>query len=329
MKKYLSIVIIGLTIIVASIVLGIYIWRGLSPTLVEALGYSKKDILVIVNMDDIGLHSDVTNASFDALRFGMAKSGSIMVPCPDFERTIDLLKKNPVMDIGIHLTLTCEWGEKYPWSPILPKNRVPSLYNSKGIMWPDLNSFILHANIQEAIWEMDAQIQKLIKSAIMPSHIDGHMSFYYTDDKLFKGAMELSRKYKIPMRVWRQRRYRLPLFPNNLPYLQKMGFVFPNSSNGFYTIEGEEQNPSLRAKSYLDYLKKLKPGIHEIITHFAFQSGPLMDLIGNQNVSIRYNDYKVWTDSTTKTLTEKIGIKFINFKQLQELQAKKINNEGK
>ena len=73
------------------------------PTLAEQLGYSDKDILVIVNIDDVGLHKDETEASFRALNFGMVKSGSIMVPCPNFDQVIKLWQENPEIDLGIHL----------------------------------------------------------------------------------------------------------------------------------------------------------------------------------------------------------------------------------
>ena len=88
------------------------------PTLAERLGYSDKDIIVIVNIDDVGMHKDETEASFRALNFGMVKSGSIMVPCPNYDQVIKLWRENPEIGLGIHLTLTCEWGEKYPWAPV-------------------------------------------------------------------------------------------------------------------------------------------------------------------------------------------------------------------
>ena len=82
------------------------------PTLAEQLGYSDKDILVIVNIDDIGMHKDETEASFRALNFGMVKSGSVMVPCPNFGQVIKLWKENPEIDLGIHFTLNMRMGRK-------------------------------------------------------------------------------------------------------------------------------------------------------------------------------------------------------------------------
>ena len=90
--------------------------RRYFSSLREDLGYSRRDILVIVNIDDVGLHKDETEASFKAFRFGMVKSGSIMVPCPNYAEAVRLWRENPGIDLGIHLTVTAEWGKKYPYS---------------------------------------------------------------------------------------------------------------------------------------------------------------------------------------------------------------------
>ena len=85
------------------------------PTLAEQLGFTKDSIIVIVHADDIGMHIDQTDGAFEAMKYGMVKTGSIMVPCPDFDRTTMIWEKNSNLDLGIHLTLNSDWGEKYGW----------------------------------------------------------------------------------------------------------------------------------------------------------------------------------------------------------------------
>src|SRR4030042_4805814 len=177
-----------------------HIKRKYYPTLAEQLGYSDKDILVIVNIDDVGLHKDETEASFRALNFGIVKSGSIMVPCPNFNHVIKLWKENPEIDFGIHFTLTCEWGVKYPWTPVLSKKVVPSLYNTEGIMWQNVKELLHHARRKEIGLELEAQINKVVDTGLKPSHLDYHMDFAYHSD-LFSIVLELSRKYNLPLRA--------------------------------------------------------------------------------------------------------------------------------
>ncbi len=291
------------------------------PSLAEQLGYSNKDILVIVNIDDVGIHPDETEASFSTLNYGLVKSGSIMVPCPSFNRAIKLWKENVKLDLGIHLTLTCEWGKKYSWSPVLPETMVPSLYNSEGIMWPDIPSLLQHAKREEIYAELESQIKRILDEGLGPSHLDHHMDFYYHAD-LFSDVMNLSYKYNLPMRVWRRRVYRLPLYKNNLMSLREKGYVFPDTQKGIYMMGGDNQSLDFRKAKYYEHLRSLKPGVHNIKVHIAFQTEELQSIMGSHSSSIRQIDYDVWTSDDTRKLAEELGITFIGYRPLQQLQGR-------
>ena len=290
-------------------------------SLAQQLGYSDKDILVIVNIDDVGMHKDETEASFMALNFGIVKSGSIMVPCPSFSQVIKLWQENPEIDLGIHLTLTCEWGAKYPWTPVLSKANVPSLYNPEGIMWPDIPELLQHAKIKDIKMELEEQINKILAAGLKPTHLDDHMDLHNHLD-LFSIIMELSRKYNLPMRVWKRRRYKYPILKNNLISLRRKGFVFPDSQKGIYYMGGHNQSHDFRKAKYYDYLKSLKPGVHNIKIHIAFQTEELQNIMGKHYSSIRQIDYDVWTADDTKKLAQELGIIFIGYRPLQQLQEK-------
>jgi predicted glycoside hydrolase/deacetylase ChbG (UPF0249 family) len=291
-----------------------------SPTLAEQLGYSDKDVIVIVNIDDVGIHKDVTEASFRALNFGIVKSGSVMVPCPNFDQVIELWKENVEIDLGVHLTLTCEWGEKYPWSPVLPRSDVPSLYNPKGIMWATVKELLRHGKRKDIINELHAQINKILDAGLKPSHLDHHMDFYYHPD-LFSDVMELSRKYNLPMRVWKRKKYKLRLFKNNLTALRKKGYVFPDTQMGIYTMGGQNQTHAFRREKYFEHMRSLKPGVHNIKVHIGFQTKELKNIMGSHYSSVRQIDYDVWSCEDTREIADELGIIFIGFRPLQELQG--------
>jgi len=296
------------------------------PTLAKRLGYSDKAILVIVNIDDVGLHKDVTEASFKALKFGMVKTGSIMVPAPNFERAINLWQENPEIDLGIHLTLTSdEWGEKYSGSTVLPKTDVPSLYSPQGIMWTTDEAFVMHAKRKDMENEMEAQIRKVLDTGLKPSHLDHHMSIYSHPDFL-SILVELSLKYKLPMHLPGRRRYKLPFIKNNFSSLRRRGHVFPDTQMGIY--QKGEQNLTLdfwKAR-YHDRLRSLKPGVHIIKVHIAFNTKELQSITGLHDSSIRQIDYDVWTSDDTKKLAQELGITFIGYRPLQHLQEKVMLN---
>lgn len=290
-------------------------------SLARRLGYSDQDILVIVNIDDIGLHKDATVASFRALSFGMVMTGSVMVPCPDYSRVVQLWNENPEIDLGIHLTLTCEWGARYSWTPILSSGEVPSLYNPDGIMWATVEELLRHATRQDIHRELDAQINRMLDDGLDPSHLDHHMDFYYVAEDIFADVMELSRKYNLPMRVWRRRRYRLPFVKNNLAALRRKGFVFPDTQMGLYGMKGQDQSIVTRKKRYHDYLRSLKPGVHNIKLHTAFLTEELQNIMGPHHASIRQIDYEVWTSEETRRIANDLGIKYVGFRPLQRLQS--------
>jgi chitin disaccharide deacetylase len=294
-----------------------------SPKLVEQLGYSDEDILVIVNIDDVGLHKDETEASFSALKFGIVKSGSIMAPSPNFEHAVELWLENPEIDLGVHLTLTSEWGERYPWTPLLPETRVPSLYNPEGIMWPTDQAFLLHAKRKDMEMELEAQINKVLDTGLKPSHIDHHMSIHRHSDFL-SIVLELSRKYSLPVYVPGRKRYKLPFIKNNPRSLRRRGYALSDTEMGIYGLAGQDPSLDFWKTKYHEHLRSLKPGVHVIKVHIAFQTKELQEITGFHDSSIRQMDYDVWTSDGTKKLSEELGITFIGYRPLQQLQAKLI-----
>lgn len=282
------------------------------PTLAEQLGYSKDSILLIVHADDIGMHIEQTNGTLDAMKQGMVKTGSVMVPCPDFNRVAMIWKDDANLDLGIHLTLNSDWGKKYGWGAVLPKNQVPSLYNAEGNLWRTPNDLRAHMDVDEAALELEAQIVKVLEAGINPTHMDAHYGNYYDSSDLAKKVMKLSKKYNLPMKPHYLHRKEM----------RKSGYVFPDSMWMFFKLYGEKSNPDIRKRVYDNWLKELQPGVHELVIHPSYMSSQWSNIVGNFNSYLRHGDYKYWSDPGTKALAEKLGIIFIGYRELQLLQAK-------
>lgn len=286
----------------------------IGPTLAEQLGYSTDSVLLIVHADDIGMHPDQTDGTFNAMKQGMVKSGSVMVPCPDFDRVVEIWKDDPDLDLGIHLTLNSDWGKKYGWGGVLSKSQVPSLYNGDGILWPKPRESLTHMRVDDAIIEFEAQIVKVLKAGLKPTHIDAHYGNYYDSVELANEVMRLSKRYHLPMKPHRLHR----------DIMRRQGFVFPDSMWMFFRLYGEKDNPDIRKKVYDNWLKELQPGVHELVIHPSYMSSEWSEIIGDFNSYMRFGDYKYWSDPETKALAEKLGIIFIGYRELQVLQAKKM-----
>jgi predicted glycoside hydrolase/deacetylase ChbG (UPF0249 family) len=282
------------------------------PTLAEQLGFTKESIIVIVHADDIGMHIDQTDGSFETMRYGMVKTGSVMVPCPDFDRTAKIWAKNPNLDLGVHLTLNSDWGEKYGWGGVLPKSKVPSLYNSKGIMWRKPYKLMANMDVEEALMEIEAQILKAFKAGLKPTHIDGHYGNYYMSYDLAVGVKKLSRKYNLPMKPHHKLRKEM----------REQGYVFPDTCWMFLILYGEWIQPEIRKKVYDNWLKNLKPGVHELLIHPSLMGEEWANILGRPNSYLRLGDYKYWTSPETMDLANELGITFMGYRELQKLQAK-------
>jgi len=78
----------------------------LVSTVLERLGYSPDDRVVIVSCDDVGLNHSTNEAVFASLRDSAATSAAVMVPCPWARDAA--LRAEPGDDLGVHLTLNAE-----------------------------------------------------------------------------------------------------------------------------------------------------------------------------------------------------------------------------
>src|SRR5438309_3736698 len=109
----------------------------------ERLGYPRDSRLLIIHADDLAVAHSEDAASFDALDRHAATSASIMVPCPWLTEVADYAKAHPDADLGLHLTLTSEWST-YRWGPVSPVDRVPSLLDPSGYLWPETDPATQH-----------------------------------------------------------------------------------------------------------------------------------------------------------------------------------------
>ncbi len=192
-------------------------------------------------------------------------------------------------------------------------------------MWADVNELLSHATVEDVRRELEAQIRTMLSDGLRPSHLDHHMDFYYFRIEYFRLVMDLSRKYQLPMRVWRRRKYRLPFVSYNLSSLRGSGYVFPDTQMGLYCMKGPDQSAGARRRMYIDYLRSLMPGVHNIKLHVASQTPELEGIIGAHHASIRQIDHDVWTSEETRAVAREVGISFIGFRPLQRLQAEYQN----
>jgi len=283
-----------------------------SKTIAERLGYPRDSKLLIVHADDLAVAHSEDAASFDALDKHAATSASIMVPCPWLTEVADYAKAHPDADLGLHLTLTSEW-KTYRWGPIESKDKVPSLMDSSGFLWPETEPGKQHIKADDAEREIRAQIEHAMAAGIHPTHLDSHMGMLFERADLFAVYVKVAREYK-------------------LPFLAFLGSDTPKELSSLLTANDVLINsvvmasPDVHAADwksfYLNAIKNLKPGITEFIIHLGHDDAELQAVTldhPDYGSAWRQRDYDVVTSPEFKKAIEENHVILVGWKDLKKL----------
>ncbi len=238
-------------------------------------------IRLIVRGDDMGFSHYANLGCIKAYQEGILTAVEVMAPCDYFLEAVGLLKMNPGLDVGIHLTLTSEW-ENYKWGPV---SNVTSLVDENGyffpMIWPDAaypaNKALGTSNweLAEIERELRAQIELVLLHLPYCSHATAHMGFYSLSPQVYRLTANLAKEFDID---------------DNLRYLPlRQISLFEDAG----TLE-EMISAAVRV------LNNLSPGTYEIYEH------PGMILEGEE-LAWHYGaeDDGIYRDMVTKSLISK------------------------
>jgi predicted glycoside hydrolase/deacetylase ChbG (UPF0249 family) len=136
---------------------------------------SPEQVYLIIRSDDAGMSHSVNMGLEKLIATGLPVSVSVMFPTPWYQETVEILKRNPAVAVGIHLTLNSEW-KNYRWGPVLGRTAVPSLVDADGYFFQSAEA--LHRNnpnLQEVENELRAQIERALHSGLKIDYVDYHM----------------------------------------------------------------------------------------------------------------------------------------------------------
>ena len=170
-------------------------------SLLAELGYAPDQRVVVVHVDDLGM-SHAANAGGLRALDATATCGSIMVPCPGFEEMARIARERPELDLGVHLTLNCEY-EGHRWGPV--RGDVPSLRAPDGGMWRTTAETVANAQPEDVDRELRAQIYRALEAGIDVTHIDSHMGTVF-DLKFVDIYFRLAHEFKLPAFIPRLRK---------------------------------------------------------------------------------------------------------------------------
>lgn len=126
---------------------------------------------LIVNADDMGLHPGINAGILRCRREGIVTSASISPNGQAFEEACRLLRADPGLDVGVHLTLVDE-------APVSPAAAVPSLAPGGRLPrdYAALFRRLLLRQVREpeVEGELLAQVCRVREAGLRVSHLDSH-----------------------------------------------------------------------------------------------------------------------------------------------------------
>ncbi len=285
-----------------------------NKNLAELLGYPKDSKLLIIHADDMGLSHSVNTACIKAFENKGITSGSIMVPCPWALEIAGYVKDHPGMDVGIHLTMTAEWGF-YKWSGVAPSDQISSLLDKNGNFYSSVEELGKVAKGAEADKELRAQIDKAIALGIQPTHLDTHMGSVLANPELVKIYLNLSDVYHLP--VLFPRAYLSWFSPDMAKALGSKIFLLDN----LFMLD-----PKMITGKWIDPYKKameeMKPGLNEIIVHLAVDNDEMKAVTKGHDdygSAWRQKDLDLVLSSEFKDLIKANHIILVSWKQIRDL----------
>jgi predicted glycoside hydrolase/deacetylase ChbG (UPF0249 family) len=273
------------------------------------LGYPPDARLLILNNDDFGMCYAINEATIQTIREGVASSCTLMAPCPWALHAMHLLKQNPDIPFGVHLTAVSE-ADYYRWGPLTSKERVPSLTDEAGYFYSEerIPEFLAQVNLAELEQEFRAQIEAVLAAGLQPTHIDSHCLVNTRREDIFDMTVGLAQEYGLAMRVTNR-----PLIDK----LQQQGYP----TNDDDLLDSYRVETADKPAYYFKALRELPPGLTEWAIHPSLEADELKAF--SDSWPVRLADYEFLMSAETREIIRQEGIVVLSYKSLQELwQAK-------
>jgi predicted glycoside hydrolase/deacetylase ChbG (UPF0249 family) len=275
----------------------------------QLLGYPADARLLIINSDDFGMCHAVNEAIFRVLKDGIARSTSLMVPCPWMVHATHFLADNPEIPFGVHLTAISEWAD-YRWGPVTAREKVPSLLDrdlpGQARYFYDFQhmaEFLAQVRLDQLEMEFRAQIEVVLAAGLQPTHLDWHALRISDRADVFEVMFTLAREYGLALRLASQ---------SWIEKLQSQGFP----TNDYDVLDSYLLDPVNKATRYAELLRELPVGLSEWAVHPGLDSSELLAIEPGGN-HIRQTDLDFLTSAQAKDIVREEGIILLDYRALQ------------
>lgn len=292
----------------------------------KKLGFSPKDRVVIIHLDDIGMCQATVEACAELVEFGLVSSGSVMVPCPSFLAAAEFARAQPQADLGVHLTLNSEY-ETYRWGPVSTRDPATGLLDEQGFFHRQSAQTQARADPAAVERELEAQILLALNAGIVPTHADTHMGTV-AHIKFMQSYIALALKYRVPPMMlrldeegWRRVAGEhtgtalddttIGLAVQMVRSLEQLNVPLLDAIAGL-SLEADPDTRLAQARQAFD---ALRPGITHFIIHAAKDTPELRAI--TPSWPCRVADYHTFLNTALQAHIRSSGLHVIGYRALQ------------
>lgn len=298
----------------------------------ERLGYGVRDRVVIIHADDIGMCQATLPALADLLDAGLISSAATMVPCAWFPEVAAFCRGNRDVDMGVHLTLTCEY-HSYRWGPISTRDPDSGLIDEDGYFHFSPDGVYAHATPWAAAHEFVTQLERALAVGIDVTHVDNHqLSAFHP--RLLNAYTDLATDTRLPLLFLRldaagwqalAQAVGLTFDWETARNLEEM--VRGLQAKGMPVADHATMLPLDRPEDRVDQAKHVFGGLSTGLTHFVLH--PAVDTPELRAITpdwpSRVADYEAFTSRELREYVLQSGVQIIGYREMREL----IRDRGK
>jgi len=265
-------------------------------------------IRLIVQGDDMGAGHGINTGTLRAYKQGILRTTNVLMPTPWVAEAARLLKENPELDVGIHLTITSEWSD-IRWRPL---SVVPSLVGSDGYLFRfvQARSYDAGASLAEhhpltadIEKELRAQLDLAKKMIPQATYASTHMGFAALSPDVGALVKKLTAEYHLAM-------------------------AGPELGIQYVRSVWEPSDPNdVRARKLAARLRTLGPGTWLMVDHAAVDTEEIR-AFGNNGSGVnvaadRSGVVYAWTAPEVLEAVKARSIRLTNYRELLATRAKR------
>jgi chitin disaccharide deacetylase len=285
------------------------------------LGLSATDRVAIIHADDIGMCQASVDAFADLWGAGIVTAGAVMVPCPWFLHAAAWARANPGADLGVHLTLTCEW-ETYRWGPVSTRDPRSGMVDGEGCFYRTTPEAQAHGRPRAMGRELHEQVRRALGSGIDVTHVDTHMGTV-AHPALMRRYADLALANQVPAMILRPDEAAWRALGLSAPFAHvAAGYARGLERRGMPLLDRTVGMPLDSTEDRLELTKRMLSALPAGVTHFIIHPSrdtPELRAIAPQDWACRAADHRTWTGAAVQRHLRDIGVHAIGYRALRGL----------